>query len=280
MDDMRSILMENASKIAADAVIEESKEESVDTPVEETVETTEDKAESSESAKPEKPKRNSLQGRLDSKHAQLMQTKEALDQQKTDNDALLKRLEALENKSEPAPEPEFEINDEEDLAKYLKNMVSKDDIETLIGSLVDKRLSVAKNKIEQESKEQTYKTMEQEFHSALLKYYNPKDNVDIDLSLEEKEQGAQMLELFNGNPTYYLNMAKEHGIGYIRKFVSGELEAEKKADKIKSIIDKADAVKLNKDTHADVTEYKDDSIPKTIKDVFRIGAQKLKKGVT
>lgn len=228
-------------------------------------------------------KKNSLQERINSKHAELMQAKELLLAEKEEKAALLKRLEALEKQASSPKKEEVEdeisIDDVDDLTKYLKKLVSKEELDRLVVDAVNKELLKAREKLETESKQQKMQRLQGEFYSKLNDYYNPENDVDFVLNDEAKQEAVQMVELFNGSPDRINEIAKKHGISYLRKFITGQLEAEQKAERIKSIITKADAVRTNIGNNNNVKEIEDDKPAKTWHDLFAKNIKKAKIGV-
>lgn len=218
----------------------------------------------------EKRRKHSLQDRINSKHAELMQTKELLSAEKAEKDALIRRIEALES-SKQAPEvdteePELTVND----------IVTKKGLDAMVSKLVQEQLVNAKDTYEQEAKTQSLKKMQNDFYSKMNEYYNPDRDPDYVLDPDVKDEAVQIIELFNGAPKRLLDLANKKGISYLRKFVSGELEAEQKAAKIKSIITKADAVKTNVDSNNNVEKAQGKSTAKSWRGFFDSTSKNLK----
>lgn len=230
-----------------------------------------------------KKRKNSMEARLNQKHAQLMAEKEARAAEKQDFEAkmseITKQIESLKSAQSPATaEDEFVLDDVDDLQNYLKKVVTVDQLESAVDKLVNAKLNAAKETIEQETSQKAVQTMQNDFMGQMVLYYNPEQDPDFALKPDEVKEAQQMMELFNGNPRFYLKMAKDKGVPYIRRFVNGELAAETQATKNKKIIDSANAVRTNTPTTNEVKPYDDGKPPKSWKNVFERGAEKMKKG--
>ncbi|MBU1075849.1 MAG: hypothetical protein KKH98_01060 [Spirochaetes bacterium] len=130
-----------------------------------------------------KRNKNSLQERINAKHAELMQTKEALQAERQSREQLIREIAEIKamigngNKKEPEEE-ELIIDDPEQLENYLKKVVTKDDLNKLVNNLVDEKLKAASATLEKQSREQSLKQMQTEFYNKMVDYYNPDKDPD------------------------------------------------------------------------------------------------------
>lgn len=280
-NEMQTILMENANKIAkessesvnSDGVVEEGKDAKPETKEKEA----EKQEVETEEKKPSiKPKKDWSQQRVDAITAQWKTDKEQSDKKIAE---LEKQIAAMQNKKEPE-EDELVLDTVEDLADALKGMVSKKELESAIDKLVTEKLKIAGEQYQKQTREQSLKSMQNDFYGIMNKYFNPENDSEFLFGDEKDASDAQLIsELFESKPEFYLKMAKDKGLAYLRKFVTGELEQEQKVDKLKSIINKADAVSTNISSGTDVKSINEEKPAKTMRDVFANAMKKINKGV-
>lgn len=259
---------------SSDVDAEENNSESVDADSESQKES--DSGEHSETASVRK-KKNTYQGRIDAKHAEAMRYKEQVI-------ALQARLEALESernkpeKKNEASDDEVEIDSVEDLQKVLRKMVTADQLNDIVAKAIEQQLSKAKETIQRESQESKMEKLKNEFESQLYTFYQKYEDDEGNFPDDIISQASQINALVMTNPEYYVDVIKKRGMGYIKKFVTGELEAEKKAESVKKIIQKADAVKTNNRSAENVVSFtKEESESfKNPRDFFQSVVKKLK----
>lgn len=197
-------------------------------------------------------KKNSLQARINQKHAEAMQYKDQLT-------AALAKIDVYEKQAQQKPEvkqeeEELVFEDVEALEKFLKNVVTKKDMETTITRIVEAKLRNARETLEKEKSEQRLATIQQQFNDKLCEYYQDKADSELGFNDETKKEALEIYNLFNTNPVYYEKIVKKHGIGYLKKFIFGEFDDDAKAEKIKNLIDKSEAIKVNSYSHNNVQE--------------------------
>jgi hypothetical protein len=282
---IQEVMLKNLEEIKASSPSFEKKDDIVENNVEEKESkdiNLDNKSNKNEDiSKDIKKDKHSFQQRLNSKHAEAMRYKEEAEKQKSLNDELSKRLSALEgtisNKQIEDQPKRKSLESIEDLEEYLSTVATKEEIEQTVAKILDERLFKAKENIEKEAKEKTFKQLQDEFTSILYKHYNPDNDVDFEIDDDIRAEALDIVEVFNSNPQKFLPIIKKHGVNYIKKFLKGEFEIENKANTLKNIIDKADSIRNNNSSEkAQPFDNKDKQI-KGIKNILENAMNTIKK---
>ena len=282
---IQEVMLKNLEEIKASSPSFEKKDDIVENNVEEKESkdiNLDNKSNKNEDiSKDIKKDKHSFQQRLNSKHAEAMRYKEEAEKQKSLNDELSKRLSALEgtisNKQIEDQPKRKSLESIEDLEEYLSTVATKEEIEQTVAKILDERLFKAKENIEKEAKEKTFKQLQDEFTSILYKHYNPDNDVDFEIDDDIRAEALDIVEVFNSNPQKFLPIIKKHGVNYIKKFLKGEFEIENKANTLKNIIDKADSIRTNNTSEkAQPFDNKDKQI-KGIKNILENAMNTIKK---
>jgi len=282
---IQEVMLKNLEEIKASSPSFEKKDDIVENNVEEKESkdiNLDNKSNKNEDiSKDIKKDKHSFQQRLNSKHAEAMRYKEEAEKQKSLNDELSKRLSALEgtisNKQIEDQPKRKSLESIEDLEEYLSTVATKEEIEQTVAKILDERLFKAKENIEKEAKEKTFKQLQDEFTSILYKHYNPDNDVDFEIDDDIRAEALDIVEVFNSNPQKFLPIIKKHGVNYIKKFLKGEFEIENKANTLKNIIDKADSIRTNNSSEkAQPFDNKDKQI-KGIKNILENAMNTIKK---
>ena len=275
MNKYAKVLSEGVSKLEAESNSTETEtiEETIEEVTEE--ETTEDPAEDvniTEDTEDIKPKKKGAEQRI----AYLTKQSKQKDELIT---SLEQRLSALENRPEPKVEIEEEdiqLDDTDDLLKYLKeNTMSKNDFEEMF----QERLKNAQMDLESKATAKSTLGRQQEFASLLeAKYKAEGKDIEFmeDYELDEISQDAQQyIELFNESPSRWLRIAKDRGFEALDLIIKGEAAEKNLKKKALADLQKASkASRTEKKSESGVVEV--DERPKTYKEAFTNALKKIK----